>query len=169
MGAAAPLSLAATGLSAGGSIMSGITGASNARAQGRSQFLSSLYSATQAELAAEMGELKATQTDTYMRNQMGGALANIDAVLANTNTQDNSPSNWAVRNRAQEQGDEARVQRVSNIQLQAKADRNASILYMMSGMNAMSIANSNANAAMTNGILGAGGKLLSGLSGINWG
>lgn len=170
MGAAAvPLSLAATGLSAGSSIMSGITGAQNAQAAGQSQFLSAMYAAERAKTASMVGELKATQTDTYMRQKLGDALANIDAVLAGTGAADSSPTSWAVKNRVEQQGTEARVGRVTNIRMQAQQDANDSLLYMMSGINAQNAARGAGDAAMFNGFSGAAGAMMRGLSGIRFG
>lgn len=169
MGIASGLSLASTGLSAIGSISQGQTAASNARKQGMSDFMSAIYNSEQAQLAAEVGDLKATQTDTYMRNRMGGAMANIDVVLANTGQQDSSPSAWAVKNKFEADSDYARSMQNWNTRMQSQADRNASMLYMMSGMNAMDAANKNASALETNGFLGAAGGVLKGLSGLNFG
>ncbi len=158
--------LAATGLSAFGGFGAASTAARNARQQGQSAFLSATMSEEQAQLAAEEGQLKATQTDTAMRDQMGGALSTMHAVLANSGAQDNSPSGWAVANRFEEMSTEARAQSTTNIRMGAQASSNASLLYAMSGMNALNIANGNASADLTNGLLSAGGSLLKGLSGL---
>jgi hypothetical protein len=55
---------------------------------------------------------------------------------------------------------------------------NASVLYMLSGINAMNISNQNASALQPNGLLTVGGyilggdiqktRFLNGLSGIDW-
>jgi len=166
--AAAGASMASTGLSAFGSIASGNTAAQNAQANGQSQLFSSFYSAQQAQLAAQVGELRATQTDTYMRENTNNALANIDAVQALGGEADNSPSDWAVRNRYGFEADRARTQATDNLRLQSQAQRNAAQLYMLSGMNAMNAANSNASALRFNGLLGGAGALLHGISGMNW-
>ena len=108
MGMTGALSLASTGLGAFGMFEKGSTAAANDRQRGQSQFLSDMFSAEQAETNADMGWLKATQTDTFLREKLGGALANIDAVMANTGTADNSPSGWAVKNRYENQADYAR-------------------------------------------------------------
>jgi len=160
MGAAAvPLSIAQTGLSAFSSIAQGNTAASNARANGQSQLFSSFYSAQQAELAAQVGQLRATQTDNAMREQTNGALANIESVQALTGEADNSPSNWAVRNRFEYESDRARNQATANLRLQSQAQQNAAQLYAMSGLNAMNAADSNASALQTNGLFGAAGSI----------
>lgn len=170
MGAAAPfLSLAATGLGAMGSISQGQTNAANARQQGQDQWMAAMYNSEQAKLAAQVGELRATQTDTFMRRQMEGVLSNVDAVSALSGATDNSPSTWAVRNRYENLADEARTTATSNIRLQAMADRNAAQMYQMSGMRAMQLADQNASAYETQGYLAAAGGLFKGLAGMNWG
>jgi hypothetical protein len=166
--AAAPLSLASTGLSMAGSITAGNTAAENAHTQGMNNFLSAFLSSKQAELAASIGDLKAVQTNTFLLDRANSQLANIDAVMANTNTADDSPSNWAVRNRAEQLMTENRTTTVGNIQMQADADRNAAQLYMMSGLRAMDVANSNAEADRMNGYLSAAGTLAKGMSGLKW-
>lgn len=181
-GVAAGLSLASTGLSAFGLISQGKTAAANSRAKGESDFLSALYQSQQAlygaeqsELAADIGDLKATQTATFLRQRALGALGNIDAVLANTGTEDSSPSSWAVKNRFQQQSEEVISQTGWNARMQSKAlrqqasyDRNASTLYMLSGMRAKAAAEDNASALETNGWMNAGGGVLKGLSGLKW-
>jgi hypothetical protein len=166
---AAPLSIAATGLSAAGAYSQGMTHAANDRTQGMNSYLASIMSSEQAKLAADTGVLKATQTAGYMAQRTAATLGNIDAVLATTGATDNSPSSWAVKNRFEEQADLAKNQTVSNITMQAQSDKNAAALYQMSALRAMSIANGNASADEWNGILGAGGSILKGLAGMNWG
>ncbi|WP_018407668.1 hypothetical protein [Methylocystis rosea] len=159
MGLASGISLAATGLQAFGSYSQGRTAASNARAQGQSTGFSRFYDAMQAQVAAQAGELKATETDTYLRRRTEGALANIDAVLAGTGTVDSSPSSWAVKNRFEYLADEARTTQTGNIRRQVTADRNAAQLYALSGVNAINAANDNAGALDVTGLLFAGGSL----------
>jgi len=168
-----PASLAATGLSGAGTglsalfpILQGSTAASNEIASGKGSFWSGIMSSEQSQLAADYADLKATQTDTFMRQRTAGALSNINAVLANTGTTDNSPSNWAVRNNFEARSDQARARMDLNYRMQATQDRNASTLYMLSGMNAMNIANQNANRDMLSGLLGGAGSLLKGVSGL---
>jgi MoxR-like ATPase len=159
MGLASGLSLAATGLTGASYFLKGREAASSARAQGQSAGFSRFYDAMQAQLAAQAGELKATETDTFLRRRTEGALANIDAVLAGTGTVDSSPSSWAVKNRFEALADEARTTATSNIRRQAQADRNAAQLYALSGMNAINAANQNASQLDVTGLLFAGGSL----------
>lgn len=168
MGIASALSLGATGLSAAGSFLQGRAAASNARAQGQSAALSRFYDATQANLAAQAGDLKATETDDFMRRRTQGALENIDAVLAGTGTADYSPSSWAVKNRFENLSDEARTTATNNIRMQAQSDRNSALLYQLSGVNAINAANQNARDLEINGLLSAGGSIFKRLAGANW-
>lgn len=73
--AAAPLSLSATGLSMAGSTSAGNTAATNAARSGQSQIMASIFNAVQLQETADVGRLKATQTDTYLRNRMGSGCA----------------------------------------------------------------------------------------------
>ena len=95
-----------------------------------------------------------------MRRQTQGALQNIDAVLATTGATDGSPSSCAVKNRFSELSDEARTTATSNIRMQAQADKNASALYALSGVNAINAANRNASQLEFNGLLGGVGSIL---------
>ncbi|MEK4035327.1 hypothetical protein WOA01_21130 [Methylocystis sp. IM2] len=166
MGIATALSLGATGLAAFGSYEQRRTAASNMRQQGKDTAISRFYDSQQAALAAQVGELRATQTGLYMRRQQEGVMANIDAVSALSGAADDSPSTWAVRNRYQNLSDEARVNATTNIRLDAQAKRNAAMLYQLSGMRAMSLADQNANNLEMNGLLSAGGGLLKALNGM---
>ncbi|WP_363348615.1 hypothetical protein [Methylocystis echinoides] len=166
MGAAATaLSLGATALSAAGSYAQGRTAGSNARQQGQDAVISRFYDAAQAKLAAQVGELRATQTGTFMRRQQEGVLANVDAVMALNGAVDRSPTSWAVKNRYEYLSDEARDQAVTNLRMDAAAKRNAAQLYAMSGMRAMQLADQNASALEFNGILGGAGAILKALAG----
>jgi len=163
-GMSTALSLGATGLSTAFPILAGSTAAGNQLASGKANFRSSVMSASQANQAADYADLKATETDTYMRQRTAGALSNINAVQANTGATDNSPSNWAVRNNFETRSDQARAQMDLNYRLQSQQDRNASTLYALSGMNAMNVAQSNASKDMLGGLLGGAGKLLTGIA-----
>jgi hypothetical protein len=167
--AAGALSLASTGLSAMSSISQGKTNAANARRQGNEKWFEAYYQAGQLEISAQMGELKATQTADFMTRQMNGVEANIDAVSALSGATDNSPSTWAVRNRYQNQAEEARGQMQWNAKMDALSKRNAAALYRMSGEMAVRDAESNARDYETNGMLGAIGGVLKGFSGMNFG
>src|SRR5580693_4632089 len=107
MAAAAPLSLAATGLSALGSL----TGAGMA-SQGDMQ------EAQNAVNAAEMGKIKASQTDTDMRRKLTTQLANISAVRAGAGLNPSSPTGAAINNNVQGISDQNRGYALDNIQAQ---------------------------------------------------
>ncbi len=168
MGLATGLSMAATGLSAGSSILGGFDKASSIRQQAQQEAVGQMYQAGQLEVAAAIGDLRATQTDTALRQRTTDALGNIDAVLALTGTTDNSPSSWAVKNRFEGQSDMARNQAVWNLHMDAESKRNTAALYMLGAGNAIQSAGVAANDAEINGFLGGAGNLLKGLSGMKW-
>jgi len=166
--AASPLSLAATGLSAVGQISAGNTAANNAKTQGMNGLMSGFLASEDAQLAADVGRLKANQTNTFLLDRLNSQLSTADAIMGGTGATSDSPSNWAVRNRAEKVSNDYRTTQVGDINMQASADQNAAQLYMMSGLRAMDIANGNAAADRTNGLLAAGGTLLKGISGVSW-
>lgn len=104
--------------------------------------------------AATIGKIQADQTDIKMRSDLAGTLANIDAVRASANTDSTSPTQAAIENRFSAQSDQARQQRITNINQQVSSDESAAEFYRNQGDN-----------AMTGGILGALGDLSSGLGG----
>lgn len=165
MGLAAPLSIAATGLGAVGSIIGGRTQASSDRYQAAENFLGHQYKANEDVIDATYGEAKAAQTDAFMRDQLNSTLQNIAAVRASANVEGDSPTQYAIQNRVGEQSDLARTQRVTNIRAQVSKDIGDSMMERAAGYSALAIGSENADAANTNGLLGGFGKLLSGLSG----
>lgn len=167
--AAAGLSLAATGLKAFGGLAGGMAGAANAEARGKSAFMSSMLSAEEAEIAAARGELKATQTDSFLRQQTSDTLANVMAVRSAAGTDSSSPTGAAVMNNFHQRADDARVIQTSNIRADAAMQRMNAMMYRMGGMQALSSSQSVADTMGLNGILGAGGSILSGLAGLKFG
>lgn len=140
--AAAPLALAATGLSAFSSIMGGQrTAAGDAMEE------------TNALDAATIGRTKAAQTDTDMRRTLQGQLANITAVRASAGLNPASPTGQAINSSVEARGDTNRTAALNNINAQVNMDQNAAAFYKMS-----------AGDAITGGLLSAGGSILSGLS-----
>ena len=167
--AAGAFSFAATGAKAFGSILGGDAAASNAEAKGRSQFWSSMLSAEEAEIAAARGELKATQTDTGLREATQDTLANVMAVRAAAGTDASSPTGAALMNRFQTRSDDARVIQTSNIRADAAQQRRNAMLYRFGGMQALSSSSAAAASMEANGLLGGAGTILSGLSGMKFG
>jgi hypothetical protein len=151
MAVAAPLaaaaSIAATGLSAWQAIAQG-----NAAADGET------YRAGQAMRAATYGRIKADQTATQMGEALTNTLSNIDAVRASANTVQDSPTGQIMRNYSEFLGERDRRIKVGNLNAQADSDEAASSFYMKSARN-----------AIFGSYLGAGGRLLGGLGGVNWG
>lgn len=168
--AAAPLSLGAAGLNAYGEIRKGQTEAGNLRRAGFGDLLSGFVDSGRMKLAAAAGELQAAQTNRYLINRANDQLANIDAVMATEGGADaGSPSQYAVRNRAEALMDQQRTTEVGSMKMQADTDRLASSLYMMSGISAYNQANANAGRAAMNGWLGAAGGFMKALGGLGGG
>ena len=143
MAVAAPLALAATGLSMGASVFGAVNTMHSDQA-----------AAQNAENQAEYGKLQATQTDTAMRRQMASTLANISAVRATTVTAGNSPTGMAVMNNYEGRADDARQQKVGNIMAQVAQDQQQANLYKSAG-----------TTALFAGLMGAAGTAIGGLTG----
>lgn len=210
MAAAAPAaSLAATGLSAGSKIMQGNTQSSNMRTeavndvlqagalriQGQNDLLQGQmtksfddFKASNLDIDATAGELKASETDVFMRDRLMGALSNITAVRASAGVAGDSPTGFAIMNRAEALGDTERQTRLDNIRQQIASDRSGAALERAAGLSALSQgqinqklkesgasqaeanaaqAESNASAAKTSGMLSGFATLLQGISGMS--
>lgn len=137
------LALASTGFQMAGGLMA---------AQGKADAAS--YSEAAAQRAAEYGRIQADQTDTRMRQDMAGQLANISAIRASANTDASSPTQAAITSRVSAQNDLARQQKVDNINAQVGQDESAAAFYRQSGQD-----------AVTGGYLGLLGSAASGLGG----
>lgn len=135
-GPAAVLSLAATGLSAAGSVASGV---------GQSQAMG--YEAQMSERAAQYGEIKAQQTSQQMTDRLTQTLGNISAVRASANVGE-SPTGDAIRNYNELLGDRDRTQAVSNIMAQNQQDLLDAKFY-----------NSMGSSALIGGYLGGFGQM----------
>lgn len=195
--AAAPVSLAASGLSAFGKISAGDTAADNDMTQaynamGQAQNTLDTASTTSAydkfkaqslSDSAEYGRVSALETDTTSRMQLSDKLANIAAVRGATGADPSSPTGAAIMNRTETVSDLDREQRVGNIAAQTAQDALASGYYRSAGHAALQIGNteasqfeanaaqyeSNASSAQTNGFLGAAGVGLTALAGLKLG
>jgi hypothetical protein len=141
---AAPLvSLAATGLSAMGSI---------AGAEGQSK--ADQYQAKQAIDAAEYGRVKAAQTGQIMTQNMSTMLGHIAAVRASGGADVRSPTTAAIVGRQEQISTNERGIQVGNIQNQVRSDVDSSKLYTQM-----------AGQALTAGYLGAAGTVAGSLGG----
>ncbi len=139
----AALSLASTGFSMFGQSR-----------QASAQATADTYKADQASISAKIGQVQATQTDTYMRNQLQSSMANIMAVNAAQGASSDSPSTAAIMARVTGQSDTDRATRESNIMAQVYQDQGAAGFYQQS-----------ANNALTGGGIGELGTLIGGLGG----
>lgn len=141
--AAAPaaISLAATGFKVAGDFMGG-----SAKATGDA------YQAQSLENAAQIGEIKASETGTQLTSSLQQSIGNIRAVRASANTDPNSPTGQAIVARAQALGDTRTKTQVGNILAQVEQDKAGSALYEKA-----------ASSDLLSGYLGGAGDILTGL------
>lgn len=120
--------------------------------KGQGEKASQEYLAARDRRAAELGRIKADQTDAGMREELNTTLANIDVIRAAAGTDPLSPTGLAIRENERRIGDRDRRIRVSNINEQA-ADDDASAEYRRYV----------GKTALTGSYISAGSKLLSGI------
>lgn len=143
MAVAAPLALAATGLSAASSIMGGMQTAKGDEMEQQN-----------AVDAATIGRTKAAQTDTDMRRQLSSTLSNISAVRASAGLNPDSPTGQAIASNVEGRADVNRTQAVDNINAQVTMDQNAASFYGQS-----------ASSALLGGMMGGLGSIFKGIGG----
>lgn len=166
--AAVSMSIAAAGLSAGSSIMSGFSKGASDAAAGESSYLNGMAGAMQSALAAGVADLKATQTDTALRERLGSTLANISAMAASANLDPRSPTTQAIYNRTEGQAMNADAIIQSNLHFQSSMLRSSSIMQAMGAQSALEQGYSNRDTDIINGILGAGGSLMKSFAGFKF-
>lgn len=137
------LSLASTGLSGAGKVLS---------AQGTAT--ADQFKAEQLDQAATYGELKATQVAGQLTRNLNISLGNIDAVRAANKIDPTSPTASVVRDFVETTGSEQRDITVDNIMQQARTDE-ASAQYLRKA----------SSDALLSGDLSAVGGLLKGGAG----
>lgn len=119
MAMAAPvLSLAATGLSAMGSMD-----------QAKGQAQADAFQAKQALEASEYGRIKAAQTGAIMTQNMQAMLGHIAAVRASGGVDPRSPTTAAILGRQESIAETARSQQIANIEAQVRSDKESSQMY----------------------------------------
>ena len=144
MAVAAPaLSIAATGLSAMGSI----TGA-----QGQAK--GDEYEAQKALEAAQYGRISAAQTGEAMTRNMTRMLGHLAAVRASAGADVRSPSTAAILGNQEAIAERERTIKMGNIFAQVRSDQESSKMYT-----------DMASRALMGGYLGAAGSVLGGLGG----
>ena len=144
MAVAAPvLSLAATGLSAGSSLMG---------AQGQAK--GDEFEAQKAEEAAQYGRISAAQTGEAMTRNMTRMLGHLAAVRASAGADVRSPTTAAIMANQEGVGERERAIKMGNIFAQVRTDQQASQMYT-----------DMASRALMGGYLGAAGSLIGGLGG----
>lgn len=160
----ADMSVMAGGISAMGIQMNAQVQAQNIRQQGQDALFQYQYEAGQQKLAAKAGQIQATQTDLYMRRKSATNMGNIQAVMAMSGGDPNSPSSYAVQNWIQGQDDEARDQTAWNYRMDNQSKEFAGNLYMMQGYKAMNVASYNSIATIATGNMAAMGALMSSIA-----
>jgi hypothetical protein len=108
------------------------------------------FKAEQLDQAAQYGELKATQTNAQMTQNLVNTLGNIDAVRAAAHTDPTSPTGSSVREYVEETADMQKSAKVGAITEQANMDE-ANAQYMRQA----------ASSALLGGDLGIAGTVLS--------
>lgn len=164
MGDGASMQMMAGGISAMGIMQNAQVQAANIRQQGQDQLFQYEYLAGQNKLAAKLADLKASQTDLYMRRKANTDIGNVEAIMAMDGTAEDSPSHAAVVNSLRGQADEAREQELWNLHLDAQSNDYAGTLHMMQGYKAMNVATYNSVATIASGNLSAIGALMSGIA-----
>lgn len=104
--------------------------------------------------AAEIGRIKADQTDTQLREELSTTLGMIDVTRAAANADPLSPTGLAIKAEERRVSDRDRRIRVGNIRAQAAED-DASARYRDSA----------AKTALLGGYVSAGAKVFKGISG----
>lgn len=102
--------------------------------------------------AAELGRIKADQTDAARREELNTTLANIDVIRSAAGTDPLSPTALAVKGNETRIADRQRMTEVGNIRAQAAEDEATSAYRRQVG-----------RYALLGGYLGAAGKLGRGL------
>lgn len=138
--------------------------AANIEQQGQDAMFQNEYQAGQYQLAAQTADIQAAQTNFAMRQKWDSQMANVTAAMAMDGADPNSPSEWAVKNGAQGQEDNALNNTMSNYYNQAQDDMSARTLYMLQGYKAQYMANQNATATIASGDMSAMGAMLGGIA-----
>lgn len=108
--------------------------------------------------AAEIGRIKANQTDIALRDELRTTLGNIDAVRAASGIDPLSPTTAVLKGEEMRVSDRDRMTRVANIRAQADEDDLTADYRRKVGRD-----------ALIGGFLGAGASTLKGLSTVKYG
>jgi len=138
----------------GGSIASiGLsTFATLLKSQGESE--ADKYQAQRLEIAAQYGDLKATQTNSQMTRNLTTVLGNIDAVRSAAHADPTSPTGAAYRDNQEDIGETNRGIAVGGLRAQAAQDRSDAAFYRTASKNALTLGYVNAAAGVAKGISG---------------
>lgn len=110
------------------------------------------YLAARDQRAAELGRLRAAQTDVALREELNTTLGMIDVQRAAANIDPTSPTTAVLKEAETSQSDRQRTTKIAGINAQVDEDL-ASARYRKSA----------GDTALLGGYLGAGGKVLKGI------
>jgi hypothetical protein len=113
---------AAAGGASGSSIGNAVFGGTADIIKGYGEQGSQEFLAARDERAAELGRLRASQTDTQLREELNTTLANIDAIRAAANIDPLSPTTGVIKAEEARVSDRARRIKVAGIEAQARED-----------------------------------------------
>lgn len=105
-----------------------------------------------AQKAAQIARVQADQADTAYRDELRTTLANIDTIRASANVPVDSPTSFAIRDKAREDSDAQRIRKVAGINMQANQYDQDAAFYGSAARN-----------YITAGLVGAGGQLAGGI------
>ncbi len=164
MGTGADMQMMSGTISAMGIMQNAEVQAQNIRQQGQDSLFQYEYMAGQNKLAEKLANIRASETDLYMRRRANNDIGNVEAVMAMDGTAQDSPSSMAVVNALHGRADESREHAMWNQHMEAQGEGFASNLHMMQGYKAMSVANYNSIATIASGNMSAMGAMMSGIA-----
>jgi hypothetical protein len=135
------------------------------KAEGESQ--GDTYQAERLDVAAQYGDLKATQTSGQMTRNLNTTLGNIDAVRAAAGTDPTSPTGAAVRDNQEFIGNTNKEITVGNINAQTEQERSDAAYYRTASANALISGQLASSSDMASAEAGAAGSLVKGISGLS--
>ncbi|MGL4297108.1 MAG: hypothetical protein ACRCTG_15455 [Aestuariivirga sp.] len=101
--------------------------------------------------AAQIARVQADQADTAYRDELRTTLANIDTIRASANVSADSPTAFAIRDKAGGDSDLQRERKVAGLKMQANQYEQDAAFYGSAARNYMSAGLVTAGAQMTGG------------------
>lgn len=126
--------------------------------RGEGEQASQEFLAARDERSAEIGRIKANQTDTQLRDELRTTLSGIDATRAAAGIDMTSPTTFALKAEEERISDRARTIKTGSILAQAEEDEMTAAYRRRVG-----------RSALAGGALSAGASLLSGFGKMRFG